>query len=99
MDQTIKIVALALFLLFMLLQFKFGIKSKIIAYFFFIIAAVLYVRDYNISLWLQFIIIGAILLIVLSSLYYEVNNKRLAEENNNASKQKTFADRQRKNKK
>lgn len=99
MDQYIKIGALVLFLVFMLLQFKFGVKAKIIGYFFFIISSVLYVRGYDIALWIQFVIIAAILVIVLSSLFYEVNSKRLEQEKMATSKNNTYADQHRKKRK
>lgn len=92
-----KVIALFLFILFLVMQIWFGQKSKIIAYFFFVISASLYIMDFNISTFLQVIILVVVLSIVLGSLYFETKTKNaIAEEEKNGKKnQQTFANKNR----
>lgn len=93
--EYIKVIALFLFIIFLVLQIWFGQKAKVIAYFFFTISASLYIMDFNWSLAVRFITVVIVLLIVLGSLYFEFKSKSTEDENDINRKQQTFADKNR----
>lgn len=97
--EYVKVIALFLFIFFLIMQIWFGQKAKVIAYFFFIISAALYVMNFNIESWLKYVILIAILLIVMSSLHFENKAKNAEADHDYNSKQQTFADKNRKRKK
>lgn len=91
--EYIKVIALFLFIFFLVMQIWFGQKAKIIAYFFFVISASLYIMDFDISTVLQVVILVVVLGIVLGSLYFETKTKNTIaeEEKNKKENQQTFA--------
>lgn len=93
--EYLKVIALFLFIIFLVLQIWFGQKAKVIAYFFFTISSALYIMDFNGSLATRFISVVAVLLIVLGSLYFEFKAKSTEAENDSNRKQQTFADKNR----
>lgn len=97
--EYIKVIALLLFIFFLIMQIWFGQKAKIIAYFFFVISAALYVMDFEVDQWLKYVILVVILLIVMSSLHFENKAKNAEANNDHNKKQQTFADKNRKKKK
>jgi len=94
--EYIKVIALFLFIFFLILQIWMGQRAKVIAYFFFIISAAMYVMDFKWELWLQFAAIVGILAIVLGSLYFEMKVKNNEAASEKPEHQKTFSDRNKK---
>lgn len=94
--EYIKVVALVLFLIFVVLQIWWGQKARIIAYFFFIISATLYILDFDWPFYLQIIVIISVIAIVVISLYVEMQAKAIEQKNNRNRKQQTYADQRKK---
>lgn len=93
--EYLKVIALFLFIIFLVLQIWMGQRAKVIAYFFFTISATLYIMDFNWPLAIRFVAVVAVLLIVLGSLYFEFKSKSTEHENDVNRKQQTFADKNR----
>ncbi|GEK30375.1 hypothetical protein KZO01_06840 [Kurthia zopfii] len=91
--EYIKVIALFLFIFFLILQIWMGQRAKVIAYFFFIISAAMYVMNFKWELWQQFAAIIGILAIVLGSLYFEMKVKNNEATTEKPENQKTFSDR------
>lgn len=94
--EYIKVIALFLFIFFLIMQIWMGQRAKVIAYFFFIISAAMYVMDFKWELWVQFAAIIGILAIVLGSLYFEMKVKNNEAATQKPESQKTFSDRKKK---
>ena len=96
--EYVKVIALILFLVFVVLQIWWGQKARIIAYFFFIISATLYILNFDWPFWFQIIVIISVIAIVVISLYIELRATAIEHKNDRNRKQETHADQRKKNK-